>query len=142
VANTSMLPSAAAASTPDGDTVAIAGFELCHVARFVTSLVVPSRRVAVANNCRVSPGARFAGALPLTPTATLVVPVGDAGVDGVLPPPPATSTRATHRNVTPTNACARMRTSPRRIRPLRCVRSTDSAVAVYAGAVASGILYT
>src|SRR5262245_5935753 len=77
----STLPSAAAVTTPDGDTVARTGFDDCHVERLVTSTVVPSLRVAIANSCRVSPDASAADPLPGTPTCTPVT-VTDGAPDG------------------------------------------------------------
>src|SRR5262245_1151270 len=61
-------------TVPVDDTVAAAGFEDVHVARLVTSSVVPDDNVAVAVNCDVAP---TAGAVP----ATLIVATELAAVD-------------------------------------------------------------
>src|SRR5436309_16043686 len=56
-------------TTPLAETVTTAVFDDCHVARTVTSSVVPSERVTAAPNWAVSP---IAGAVPVTTRAVIV----------------------------------------------------------------------
>ena len=89
-----MAPSAAAVTTPAGETVARLGFDDCHVARLVTSTVEPSLWVASAKSWRVSPGTNCAEPLPGTPTR--IETMDTAGVEGaaggeVLPHPVASA---------------------------------------------------
>lgn len=83
----STAPSTAAVSTPEGETVAVAGADDCQIARFVISTVVPSLCEAVAKSCRDSPGDSVVDALPAAPTWTdRVVTAGGVGAAGGLDP--------------------------------------------------------
>jgi hypothetical protein len=76
VALTTTVPPATALTTPVGETVASAAFEVCQVARALTSFEVPSENVAIAVNCDVLP---TAGGVPVTLMVETVA-VGDVAV--------------------------------------------------------------
>ena len=88
---TSTVPSATPVSSPAVEIVAIPVEDDCHVACVVTSRVEPLLWSAVAESCRVSPGASVVEAFPATLMVTDVAVT--AGAVGVLEPHPAAATR-------------------------------------------------
>lgn len=73
----STSPGVTPVTVPVAETVAIAGFDDCHVAWLVTSCTAPFDSVAIALNCADAP---MAGVVPVIVMLPMVGPEGEEGV--------------------------------------------------------------